>query len=64
MIKLLFSLVKVYKKVIKMTQNEKSLIEDLTKREHELRQLRKELTEIIDKYNAAKKIIKEYSKLI
>lgn len=47
-----------------MTQNEKSLMEDLTKREYELRQLRKELTEVIDKLNAAKEIIKEYGKLI
>lgn len=47
-----------------MTQNEKSLMEDLTKREYELRQLRKELKEVIDKYNAAKEIIKEYGKLI
>lgn len=47
-----------------MTQNEKSLMEDLTKREYELRQLRKEYKELLEKYNAAKEIIKGYSKLI
>ncbi|WP_160198542.1 hypothetical protein [Senegalia massiliensis] len=47
-----------------MTQNEKSLMEDLTKREYELRQLRKELKEVLEKYNAAKEIIKQYDKLI
>ncbi|NBI08228.1 hypothetical protein [Senegalia massiliensis] len=44
--------------------SEKSLMEDLTKREYELRQLRKELTDLLEKHNAAKEIIKEYSKLI
>lgn len=47
-----------------MTQNEKSLMEDLTKREYELRQLRKEYKDLLEKHNAAKGIIKEYSKLI
>lgn len=47
-----------------MTNNEKSLYEENVKQGYELDKLRREYKELNDKYNAAKEIIKNYSKLI